>query len=101
MTKVRDTVGECLPHKNVLERPDYTEFEVQALRALARGKASERQQLAALEYMARAFGTYDASYRPDDPHGTVRGRPRRFVEPVDLRVKFDPQEPCRRTEIAA
>jgi hypothetical protein len=79
MTSIKDTVAECIPHKNPLLRPDYTEFEVQAIRALARGKASERQQIAALEYMVRAFGTHDISYRPDDPHGTAFSEGKRFA----------------------
>jgi hypothetical protein len=79
MTEIRETVAECLPHKNPLVRPDYTEFEVQSVRALARGKASERQQIAALEYMMRAFGTHDISYRPNDPHGSAFAEGKRFA----------------------
>jgi hypothetical protein len=79
MTKIQDTVAQCVPHKNVLERPDYTEFEVQAVRALARGKATERQQIAAMEYMIRAFGTHDISFRPDDPYATAFAEGKRFA----------------------
>ena len=76
---IRDTVGECLPHKDPAERPDYTERELQALRALSRGTATESQQQTALEYMVRAFGTHDASYRPGDTHATAFAEGKRFA----------------------
>jgi hypothetical protein len=79
MTEIRATIAECLPHKDVLERPDYTEAELQAIRALAAGNASERQQILALEYMIRAFGTHDISYRPDDPYATAFAEGKRFA----------------------
>ncbi len=79
MTEIRSKVEECLPHKDVLERPDYTEAELQALRALQRGTADERQQLMALEYMIRACGAYDISYRPDDPYATAFAEGKRFA----------------------
>lgn len=79
MTEIQKTVAECEPHKNPLLRPDYTEFEVQAVRALARGKASERQQKAALEYFVRSCGTYDTSYRPGDAHATAFAEGKRFA----------------------
>jgi len=65
--------------KDPLQRPDYTEFEVQAIRACHRGDASARQQLAALEYIIRAAGTYDTSYRPGDPYDTTFAEGKRFV----------------------
>ena len=79
MGEIRDTVAECMPKKDPLERPDYTNFEAMALRACANGKASERQQKAAIEYMIRAAGTHDMSYRPEDPHGTAFAEGKRFV----------------------
>ena len=79
MTQVREKVSECLPNPNPIARPDYTEFEVQAIRAVSRGKANERQQIAALEYLIRAAGTHDLSYRPGDPHATAFAEGKRFV----------------------
>jgi len=79
MTEIRDTVAECLPNPNPIARPDYTEAEVQALRALQRGVASDRQQILALEYLIRAAGTHDLSYRPGDPHATAFAEGKRFV----------------------
>lgn len=79
MTEIRNTVAECLPHKNVDERPDYTEAEVQALRALQRGTASAEQQERALAYIIRAAGTHDQSYRPGDSEATAFAEGKRFV----------------------
>lgn len=67
---LRDKITECLPHKDPLERPDYIEAEVQAVRACFRGEATARQQRMALDFFVRAFGTHDTSFRPDDPHLT-------------------------------
>jgi len=79
MTKQQDRPEDCLPHENPIERPDYTEFEVQAIRALYDGKASARQQQAILPYIIRAAGTHDLSYRPGDPHATAFAEGKRFV----------------------
>ncbi|MCK5712594.1 MAG: hypothetical protein KAI25_07760 [Hyphomicrobiaceae bacterium] len=79
MTAAQTRVEECLPHENPIERPDYTEFEVQSIRALYEGKASERQQLAILPYILRAAGTHDLSYRPGDSHATAFAEGKRFV----------------------
>jgi len=76
---IRDSITDCLPHKDPLERPDYTEAELQALRALLDGKAEPRQQTIALDYMIRAFGTHDTSYRPDDPYSTAFAEGKRFA----------------------
>jgi hypothetical protein len=65
---LRDSRAECLPHKDPLERPDYTEADAQAIRALQRGEATPDQQSRALEWMILAFGTHDTSFRPGDPH---------------------------------
>lgn len=76
---IRESIGECKPHESPLERPDYTEAEVQALRALWRGEASSRQQKMALEYMIRAFGTHDTSFRPDNQYLTAFAEGRRHA----------------------
>lgn len=51
------------PKSNPLDRPDYTEADVQAIRALAVGAATPDQQKRALRWMIMAFGTYDVSFR--------------------------------------
>jgi hypothetical protein len=68
-----------LPHKDPLERPDYTEADVQALRALHRGEANAGQQTRALEWLIRAFGTHDTSFRPKDPYLTAFAEGRRHA----------------------
>ena len=79
MGEVKDTLEECLPLKDPIERPHYTNFEVMALRAVLDGKATERQQKAVLPYIIRAAGTHDMSYRPEDAHGTAFAEGKRFV----------------------
>mgnify|MGYP003655178110 CR=1 FL=1 len=79
MTQQQDKIEDCLPHENPIERPDYTEFELQAIRALYNGTASSRQQIAILPYILRAAGTHDLSYRPGDPHATAFAEGKRFV----------------------
>jgi hypothetical protein len=79
VTQIRASVEECLPHKDPLERPDYTEAEVQAIRAVHRGEATERQQRLAFDYLIRAAGTHDTSYRPGDPHATAFAEGKRWV----------------------
>lgn len=62
---LKSKISECVPHKDPLERPHYTEAECQALRALHRGEADARQQKMALDYILRAAGTQDMPFDPD------------------------------------
>lgn len=61
---IRDTVRECLPNKDPLARPDYTEADIQALRAVWNGAATPEQQRRCLDWLIAAFGTHDTSFRP-------------------------------------
>ncbi len=76
---LKDSIEECKPHKDPLQRPDYIEAEVQAIRALHRGEADERQQRMALEFLLRAFGTHDISFRPGDALSTAFAEGKRFA----------------------
>lgn len=76
---IRASIAECLPNPDPLARPDYTEAEVQAVRAAWEGVASARQQRMLLEYVIRAFGTHDTSYRPGDTHSTAFAEGRRHA----------------------
>jgi hypothetical protein len=76
---IRVSVAECLPHKNPLVRPDYTEAEIQALRAVHRGEADARQQRLLCDYLIRAAGTHDEVYRPGDTHDTAFAAGKRWV----------------------
>ena len=69
--KIQRSVEECLPKYNPLERPDYTEAEVQALRAVWRGEADARQQRLLCDWIIRASGTTDMPHRPGDTHDTA------------------------------
>ena len=71
------TIEDCRPKANALERPDVTEAEVQAVRALYRGDATQGQQRSALDCFIRIFGTHDTSFRPGDPHQTAFAEGRR------------------------
>lgn len=76
---IQASIAECVPVKDPLDRPHYTEAEVQAVRALWEGQATPRQQKMALEYMLRAFGTNDTSFRPDSQYLTAFAEGRRFA----------------------
>jgi hypothetical protein len=64
--------SEKTPKIDPLERPDYLEADVQALRAVAVGRASDAQQQRALDYVIRVIcGTYDMPFRPGAPDLTA------------------------------
>jgi hypothetical protein len=79
MTEIRTKIEECLPHKDPLERPDYTEAEISALRAVQRGEGDARQQRLLCDYLIRAAGTHDISYRPGDSTATAFAEGKRWV----------------------
>ena len=76
---IRDTVEQCILQPDPVERPDYTEAEVQALRALERGQATPDQQSRALQWFIRACGTYDTSFRPQSDRLTAFAEGRRHA----------------------
>jgi hypothetical protein len=76
---IQESIEKCLPHKDPLERPDYTEAEAQALRACHRGEGSARQQRMALDFLMRSSGTHDTSYRPGEPYDTAFAEGKRFI----------------------
>lgn len=78
-TQVQRSVEECLPHKDPLVRPDYTEAEIQALRAVHRGEADARQQRLFFDYAMRATAKDDEVYRPGDTHATAFAAGKRWV----------------------
>jgi hypothetical protein len=54
-------------YQNPLAYPDYTEAEVQAVRALVRGAASAHQQKLAIDFIVDAVCcTHDVPYRPTE-----------------------------------
>lgn len=75
---LQEKIEQCLPHKDPLQRPDYIEAEVQAIRAIHRGEADARQQRMALDFLMRAFGTHDISFRPAGEHLTAFAEGKRF-----------------------
>ena len=77
--QIKASVAECLPKKNPLARPDYTEAEIQALRAVHRGEGDARQQRLLCDYLIRAAGTHDEVYRPGDTHDTAFAAGKRWV----------------------
>lgn len=76
---IRDKIEQCLPHKDPLELPDYTEAEVQAIRAVHSGNATARQQRMLCDWLIRAAGTHDTSFRPDNSHETAFAEGKRHV----------------------
>ena len=76
---LKEKLADCVPRNDPVAPPFYIEAEAQAIRALWRGKASEHQQRIAMDYMIRAFGTHDTSYRPDDSLATAFAEGKRFA----------------------
>lgn len=76
---IRDTLQECVPNPDPTEHPDYTEAEVQALRALFRRSATQRQQRLALDYVIRSCGKDDRSFRPESKRLSDFAEGKRFV----------------------
>jgi hypothetical protein len=62
---------EKLPKRDPLERPDYLEADVQALRAVNEGRATSDQQRRAMRFLINEIcGNYDMPYRPDSSRDT-------------------------------
>jgi len=54
------------PRVNPKDRPDYTEAEIQALRAVQRGAATPDQQILLIEFLITVVSnTYDILWRAD------------------------------------
>jgi hypothetical protein len=71
---------QVLPKRFPLERPDYTEAELWALRAVHRGEANPAQQKAAIDYLIRRVcETFDMPYRPDSQRDTDFALGKMFV----------------------
>lgn len=69
-----------MKHKLAHFPPEYKEFDVASIQALASGKATEHQQKNALNWIInQACNTYDLSYRPGDNGETCFAEGRRFV----------------------
>lgn len=79
MDLIKESIADCKPRRDPLARPYYTEAELQALRAVWEGVASANQQRMAMEYMVRAFGVHDTSFRPGDPYLTAFAEGRRHA----------------------
>lgn len=63
--QLRKRKEECVPIANPVMAPDYTEADVQALRAVAGGYATEDQQKRAMNFIIEDIcGTYDFPFRP-------------------------------------
>jgi hypothetical protein len=71
------------PRDPAWKPPEYTAQQVRAVRAVAQGTASEREQQIAMDWIVQqAAGTYELSYRSDADGGereTAMAEGRRFV----------------------
>ncbi len=79
MNELKETIGDCVPREHPWQRPFYIEAEIQAIRACYNGTADARQQRLALDFMIRAFGTDDLSFRPSGPYDTAFAEGKRFA----------------------
>ena len=62
---LRKTLQDCVRHEDPILAPDYTEADVQALRAVANGYGTEDQQKRAIKFFIEDIcGTYDFPFRP-------------------------------------
>ena len=64
---LRKTLQECKSYPDPLAAPDYTEADVQALKALQRGSATADQQQRAIAFIINTVcGTYDCASRRNE-----------------------------------
>ena len=77
--ELKERVEQCVYREDPHLRPFYTEAEVQAVRATMNGKGSARQQRMGWEWLMRACGKDDMSYRPDDALATAFAEGKRKV----------------------
>ena len=78
-----------VPKRDPLEKPDYTEADVQALRAVFNGVATPDQQRRSIDWLLAAFGTYDTSYRrggSDADRDTIFAEGRRHAGTILLHM---------------
>jgi len=76
---IRDKIEECELYINPQKTPDYTEAEVQALRAVYDGKGTERQQRVFCEWLMRVCGKDDEMLRAGSPDLTAFACGKRFI----------------------
>ncbi len=76
---IRNSIEECLPHPDPTAAPDYTEAEIQAIRAVYRVDCTQAQAKLALDFIMRSCGTHDRSFRPGDTHLTAYAEGKRSV----------------------
>ena len=68
---LRTSKDEVAPKVNPVQRPDYTDADAWALRAVSVGTATEEQQKRAIEFIVHTVcGTYDLAYRPRSARDT-------------------------------
>lgn len=76
---LRKNGSQLLPNPDPIVKPDYTEADVQSLRAVARGTATPEQQKRAIRWLVSAYGTYDLSFRKDSERLSVFAEGRRYA----------------------
>ena len=82
-TKPKMPPGPHVPHK-------WEKADVRAIKQLAEGKAGPVQQKRALDWIIKAAGTYDLSYRPNDTVATAFAEGKRFVgTPIVKKLKIN------------
>ena len=74
---LRKKENQIIPYEDPLEKPDYVEADVQAIRAVHERRATPEQQKRAFDWLIQAYGTYDTSYRPDSERNTIFAEGRR------------------------
>jgi hypothetical protein len=76
----RGAMPRGLPKAHPWHPADYEPEDAYAVQAVMAGRASVDQQLRAMRFIVeRICGTYDLSFRPEDPQHTTFAEGKRFV----------------------
>lgn len=95
--KLRKRREQCLPKPDPMLAPDYTEADVQAIRACVRGDADAEQQKRAIDFIINDIcGTYDSPMRSNDKDTYIAGGKQRvgqiivwFLNVAPVRTSID------------
>ncbi len=90
---LRKKENQIIPHQDPLEKPDYVEADVQAIRAVNEGRATPEQQKRMCHWLIRSYGTYDTSYRPQSERDTIFAEGRRYAGMILVwMIKYAPSK---------
>ena len=90
---LRRKENQIIPYVDPLEKPDYVEADVQAIRAVHEGRATPEQQKRMCDWLIQSYGTYDTSYRPKSERDTIFAEGRRYAGMILVwMIKYAPSK---------